>query len=195
MNTEFHKLVTYFRANKLAIHPDKTKFMIFSTNSNIKNGNFKLNCNFNNEHQNDINLVYEITQVKSCHNVPAIKFLGIFIDPDLSFKYHIKQINCKLSKALFALCTSKNILESSSLKAIYYALFHSHLMYVNIIWTCTTNGNLKDIILKQKIAIRVIAKDKTTLIPSHFLKSLRFFLSMTLFFLLDHNLCSSTLKT
>jgi hypothetical protein len=32
MNTEFYKLTTYFRSNKLAIHPNKTKLMIFTSN-------------------------------------------------------------------------------------------------------------------------------------------------------------------
>ncbi len=34
VNEEFHKVVYYFRAHKLVLHPDKTMFMLF-TNSNL----------------------------------------------------------------------------------------------------------------------------------------------------------------
>ncbi len=30
VNIEFQKIVHYFRLNKLSLHPDKTKFLIFS---------------------------------------------------------------------------------------------------------------------------------------------------------------------
>jgi hypothetical protein len=74
-NNEFRNLVTYFRANKLAIHPDKTKFMIITMNNTIKNANFNLVCNFNNELQNDPSLIHNIAQVKHSDDVPAVKFL------------------------------------------------------------------------------------------------------------------------
>jgi hypothetical protein len=32
VNLEFHKITHYFRIKKLSLHPDKTKFMLFSTN-------------------------------------------------------------------------------------------------------------------------------------------------------------------
>ena len=32
--------------------------------------------------------------------MPAIKFLGVFFDPDLNLKFHISTLKIKLSKAL-----------------------------------------------------------------------------------------------
>ena len=40
-------------------------------------------------------------QVTISSDVPAIKFLGIHIDPQLNFKFHISQLNSKISNALY----------------------------------------------------------------------------------------------
>jgi hypothetical protein len=134
--------------------------MVFTTSPQIKSQNFDVFCNFNNLDQNDPQKIYTLEQVKSSDDIPAIKFLGIHLDQDLSFKYHVKMISKKLSKALFALRCAKNVLETSSLKAIYYALFHSHLNYATLIWSSATENLLKEIQVKQKAAIRIIAKCK-----------------------------------
>ncbi len=39
---------------------------------------------------------------------PAIKFLGVYFDPSLNFKFHINLIMKKLSRALFFMRTAKN---------------------------------------------------------------------------------------
>jgi len=47
-------------------------------------------------------------------------------------------------------------LNYKALKAIYFALIHSHLIYGIQVWSCTPLSNLNSIILKQKQAIRII---------------------------------------
>ena len=85
------------------------------------------------------------------------KFLGVLIDPNLSFKNHISMINKKISTALFFMRKAKNILSQKSLKYIYYSLFHSHLIYANQLWTCVNDSLLKQLIVKQKMAVRIIS--------------------------------------
>ena len=48
-------------------------------------------------------------------NEPAIKFLGIYLDPALNFKFHIDQLNKKLSKSLYCMRRCKNILTKKAL--------------------------------------------------------------------------------
>ena len=83
--------------------------------------------------------------------------MGIHIDPQLNFKFHISQLNSKISKALYFLRNSKNLLSIKGLTAIYYALIHCHLVYANIIWSSTKESFYKCIFLKQKSAIRIIS--------------------------------------
>ena len=156
VNTEFRKVCEFFRINKLVLHPDKTKFILFSR-SNVANENVELFCNNNNPSQDIPDLIHPITRVFSSDEVPAIKFLGIFFDPDLNFKYHISLLKSKLSKALYALRTVRNSLGSSSLLLLYYSIFHCHLIYAITIWSCSRSGPINDLFKMQKSAVRIIS--------------------------------------
>jgi hypothetical protein len=46
------------------------------------------------------------------------------------------------------------------MKAVYYSLFHSNLIYCIQIWSCTSSVNLTPISVLQKKAIRLISKSK-----------------------------------
>jgi len=90
----------------------------------------------------------------------SIRFLGVLIDPLLNFKEHINKLNSKLATGLYYLRTSKNFLNQTALKYIYYALIHSHLIYAIHIWSCTNESLLKSLFIKQKQAIRIISGSK-----------------------------------
>ena len=79
------------------LHPDKTKMLFFSTTS--RGEGVEIFCNNNNDFSLDPSLIKQIALVTSNDEIPAVKFLGIFIDPNLSFKYHTSVICKKLSKA------------------------------------------------------------------------------------------------
>ena len=93
----------------------------------------------------------------SSDDVPVIKFLGIFFYPDLNFKYHISLLKSKLSKALYALRTVRNSLGTNSLLLLYYSIFHCHLNYATIIWSCSRSGPINDLFKLQKSAVRIIS--------------------------------------
>ena len=114
-NSEFHKVVTFFRAHKMALHPSKTKFILF--NCDEREG-VQLFINNNNAFENDPNLKTEIEQIDNSSKIPAIKFLGVFIDPNLTFQYHIKQISNKVARSLYAIRTAKNFLSQNALKSL-----------------------------------------------------------------------------
>ena len=102
-------------------------------------------------------MLIPIEHVNSLSATPAIKFLGIFIDPELNFKYHISHLTTKIAKALYFIRNSKNILSEWGLKSIYYSLVHCHLVYANIIWSSARESTLKPLYLKQKAAVRIIS--------------------------------------
>ena len=91
VNSEFKKVADFFRSHKLALHPEKTKFILFSNSPEARAQEIKLVLDFNNEDdiQSDA-LVSCLTRVTVESEVPAIKFLGIFIDPTLNFKFHLQ---------------------------------------------------------------------------------------------------------
>jgi hypothetical protein len=89
--------------------------------------------------------------------IPAVKFLGVFIDPNLNFKFHINHIVSKISKSLYFLRQSKHFLTPSALQSLYYSLIHCHLIYALPVWSCTYKSYLTSIIQIQKRAIRIIS--------------------------------------
>ena len=158
-NQEFKNICDFFRANKLSIHPDKTKFILFTTKK-INNDDIHIYCNNNNDNQNLPELITPIEQITTDSSTPAVKFLGIFVDPNLNFKYHIQYIKSKLSKSLFAMRAAKNYLNTDSLKMLYFAIFHSHLLYANIIWSSADNTAVNSIYKLQKAAVRILDNAK-----------------------------------
>ena len=163
VNTELQKISMWFRANKMSLHPLKTKFTIFhpAPNSipwndiNIVIDENDVGCLNHNQ-----DLVKKLDYVNNQSAIPAIKFLGIYFDSSLNFKYHIEQLNTKLSKALFSLQRCKNILTPEALRSLYYSTFHCHLIYGLLAYTGTHNYLIDDIFKKQKRAMRSIANVK-----------------------------------
>ncbi len=158
VNIELQKIAYFFRLHKLSLHPQKTKFMIFSNTPTIRNARPHIYINSNNFNEDNMDNYLPIGQIHPSDQIPYIRFLGVFIDPLFSFQNHIKIVASKLSKALFILRKSKNILTEKALKAIYYSLFHSNLIYCLPIWGSASKTSLKAVITMQKAAIRILAK-------------------------------------
>ncbi len=51
--SEFNKLCTYFRVNKLSLHPDKTKYLLITYNNAPTNHNHRILINNNNPGETD----------------------------------------------------------------------------------------------------------------------------------------------
>ena len=157
VNRELHKLCTYFRTNMLSLHPDKTKFLLISPSSQPLPQNLKIFINNNNCNENNPSRIHELTSISPSDNIPAIKYLGVYFDPQLTFKYHLSQISKKLSYALYSLRSVKNLLPPHSLKTLYYSLFHCHLVYGIETWSSAAPSLLKPLFTKQKMAVRILA--------------------------------------
>jgi hypothetical protein len=83
VNDEFSKISTYFRYNKLALHPQKTQFMLISNSPTAKNASVNLFINNKDSLVSpDQNLVHPISQVLSSSATPAVKFLGVYFDTE-----------------------------------------------------------------------------------------------------------------
>ena len=158
VNTEFTKLTQYFRANRLSLHPDKTKFMLFSTSQVAQQLDIKLFINNNSPDSPNANqnLIGRMERITALSKTPAMKFLGVYFDPALNFQFHIKQIFSNISKRLYIIRTVKNILNKKALKALYYTLIHCHLIYAIQIWSCCSKKLVNDLFSKQKTAVRLV---------------------------------------
>ena len=78
-------------------------------------------------------------------NERTYTFLGVYLHEYLSFDTHCNKICNKLAKSNFIISRVKNILPLKSLKTLYFALVHPHLLYCLPIFSSTTQKNLKRI--------------------------------------------------
>jgi len=158
VNSEFQKVINYFNYNRLALHKEKTKFMLFFKKQNTPTPNVVFNYNVPGT-ANDQNLIFLMKCVNDEHE-QKIKFLGVFIDPQLTFKDHIKYVNQKLATGLFFLRSVKHILNEKALKYLYYALVHCNIIYGIHVYSSASDNLMKSIFIKQKNAIRIISNSK-----------------------------------
>ena len=70
-----------------------------------------------------------IEQVGSNCNEKYFKFVGHFIDDNLSWEGHVQHICKKLASANYALNSTKNFLPLKIRRTIYFSLFDSHLNF------------------------------------------------------------------
>ena len=118
VNSEFKKIVTFFRAHKLSLHPEKTQFILFTNRTIVKQKNIPLVINMNNHTLDNPGLIFPMKRISSSSDTPAVKFLGIYFDPDLNFKIQIRNISSKISKSLFILRRAKTFLSEKALNPL-----------------------------------------------------------------------------
>ena len=128
---EMRKADAWFRHNKLLLNKNKTINILFSLSKEV------VECSPNN----------------------TAKFLGVFLDSDLSWNAHIDFLLRTLSKSLFVLRKLKFSLSLEYLCLSYHAIFHSHINYSILFWGGVRRMN--EIFIYQKKAIRIILGLKT----------------------------------
>ena len=139
---ELEKLSIWFAVNKLSLNVEKTNFMIFA----------KYNNNYDNLH-----LCIKDELIKRVHHT---KFLGVYIDEKLNWKYHINCIATKLAKSVSISYKASFYLEKPCLRMLYYTLFFPYINYCSETWGNTYKTNLNKLVVLQKKALRNICKAK-----------------------------------
>ena len=72
--------------------------------------------------------------IKKVYLSKSVKYLCIKIDEHLNWKQHIHDIAIKLNRANALLSIIRNYVNKHILRTIYFAIFDSHINYVNLIW-------------------------------------------------------------
>ena len=110
MNNELSNFSEWFKANKLSLNSDKTKFTLFHK-----------------PHQH-INLPLKLPKLKIndtfIEREKYLKFLGVIIDENLSWRKHISILESKLSRAIGILYKARSYINENSRKLLYFSLIH-----------------------------------------------------------------------
>ena len=93
------------------------------------------------------------------HGEPYVKLLGIYIDQQMNYSFHVKQLCLKTSRQLGALNRIRHILEPDSKLALLQAFIVSNFNYCPLIWNfCSKESSFKmECILKR--ALRFVYND------------------------------------
>ena len=113
MNKVMLQLRNWLVINKLTINLLKTSYIIFN--------------------KPKLNLIITLDNMIIARS-RSIKFLGLIIDDELSWKQQFNNVNSKLYYGIATLRKLSNKLPTYILKLIYYSIFHSHLTYCTHIW-------------------------------------------------------------
>ena len=86
----------------------------------------------------------------------SVKYLGVYLDDNLSWDIHIRELSNKLSRANGIMSKLRQYVLKTTMLQIYYALFYSHMSYGSLVWSLTTQKNLDIIFILQKKCIRIL---------------------------------------
>ena len=111
MNSDLQNLFTWLCANRLSLNVDKTEFILFKPPR--KNTSIRFTLRLNRK------TIYESTK---------IQYLGVILDSQLSWKFHIHELRKKLCRALGILYQMQKIGSPKEiLLRLYYSLSFSHI--------------------------------------------------------------------
>ena len=85
-----------------------------------------------------------------------IKFLGVIIDQNLTWKNHISSVLQSVMKSTGLIAKLRHFTNKNNLKLIYYALAYPYLTYGNLVWGNTYPTRLQKLMNVQKKIVRLI---------------------------------------
>ena len=88
--------------------------------------------------------------------VTFVKFLGVKIDEELTWKNHISSVLKTNIKCTGLIAKLRHYTNRNTLKLIYYALAYPYLTYGNLVWGNTYPTRLQKIMNVQKKIVRLI---------------------------------------
>ena len=118
INNELKKLHAWFCSNKLTLHPDKSRYLVYTKDKLIQlklGGKNMMRCGYGQQEE-------------------GVKFLGVLIDENLDWKLHINNIKKKIGKGNYLLWRYKNKLTQPMKRTIYESFVRTHINYCLLVW-------------------------------------------------------------
>ena len=134
VNYDLKNLLHWLNANKISLNVKKTELVIFKSKRKQFDGEIKLKLSH-----------------KRLFPTDSVKYLGVKIDGNLSWKSHTDYLSVKLNRANALLFKIRKFVNSSILRTIYFAIFESHLSYCCLLWSQNCNAINRLEILQKKL--------------------------------------------
>ena len=142
LQSALNNLHIWCRGNGMILNSSKTKVMLVTTNQKRqKLINDNLALKFNNE---------------SLHTISGDKILGVFVDNNLTWSFHIKHLTKKIASSVWLLSKIKKFLSQDHRIQFYKSYIQPHIDFCNIVWGSSSESNKHKIFKLQKRACKVI---------------------------------------
>ena len=86
---------------------------------------------------------------KRLYPTESFKYLGVKIDTNLSWQYHVNDLSIKLNRANALLFKMRKYFSLKILRSIYFAIFDSYLSYCCPVWA-QNRDTIQEIVILQK---------------------------------------------
>jgi len=123
INNELLKVSEWLNANKLTLNAKKSNYFIFPPYQR------KLGYSVN------IKMFDNSTHTFTSHECKEhVKYLGILVDSNLSWKFHIEYVALNISKIIGVIACLKHFVPLCTLSNIYHSLTFPYLSYGLAAW-------------------------------------------------------------
>ena len=138
INVDLKKLLKWLKANKIFLNVKKTETILFKTTNRKLNYDLKIKLDG-----------------KRLSLSSSTKYLGVIINENLSWSKHVELLASKLRRTNGTLSNLRHFVTKDMIRSIYFALFHSHLVYSLEVWgqNLPKNSRIEKL---QKSAVRII---------------------------------------
>ncbi len=141
LNTELCRFVNWFHHNKLSLNANKTKAMLFTSSRNKQNDS-KINV---------------MSGAASIEHVGTYKYLGMWLDPFLSFDVHIDKVCAKVKARTGLLWRMRNCISKLLASDLYYSLIHPHFLFGDTVYDGCNQTAKHKLQVHQNMALRAVA--------------------------------------
>ena len=155
INSNLSIVNKWLTANKIKINASKSKFMIFSYRKFAEIPNLAFG-------QGEI------------FRTSSIRFLGVIIDENMTYKNHILSLKNSLSRKIGLLYRLNKFLPVDVLKLIYHSIIYPHLNYGIVLWYSAPANLLHKLFVCQKRSIRAICNTEYNEHTSEYFRNLQF---------------------
>ena len=140
INEEIARVCCWFRANKLALNPTKSNFIVFHSRRLMV----------------PENMGSVLVENAVIQRVTEVKFLGVYLDETLKFDLHVAHLVRKLSRFIAIIYKIKRYFTLKGLVNLYYALIYPNLTFCITVWGATFKNVLRPLQVVQNRIVRAM---------------------------------------
>lgn len=157
MQEDLITINNWLNNNRLLMNLKKTNYIIYKVKHKFRNINL-----------DDFNLKLDSNVID---RVDSVTYLGLIIDENLNWSYHINAIKRKINASTFALRKLNYTLPDNAKWYFFHSCIISHINYLNPIWNCASELQIHSLKVMINKAIKII-KNYPRLHPTNDLYSM-----------------------